>query len=87
MGLKCQKTWLYYIAHHGQSILNKKSGTYYEQDPHTLADIYHRTATFEQNILISYAETRYDTKISNISFKSPIKELLNLVMNASVAVS
>ena len=54
---------------------------------HTLADIYHRTATFEQNILTSCAETRYDIEISDTSFESPIKDLLNLVMKVGVAVS
>ena len=52
----------------------------------TLADIYHRTATFEQNILICYRETTVDSEINDTSFEGPISELLDLIIKVGVAI-
>ena len=41
----------------------------------TLADIYHRTASVVQKVLIYYVGTKLDSEMNNTSFESPISEL------------
>ena len=46
----------------------------------------YRAASFEQKTLTHYTGPTQDSETSNISFESPIIELLKLIMNVGVAV-
>ena len=56
----------------------------YLSRPCTLADKYHRTVSFEQNLLIYYTTSKQDSEMNDTSFESPISELLDLVIKVGV---
>ena len=49
--------------------------------------VFHRTASFEQNVSINYVGTTADTEMNDTSFESPKSKILDFVVKVGVAVS